>query len=191
MSENPYNILPYSQNWPGQFRQLAGQIRAALGATTVRIDHIGSTSVPGLCSKDVIDIQLTVADLNDPALLPRLTAVGFVLRPQVLRDHVPPGYAGASSDWDKCYFREPAGQRIAHIHVRAAGKPNQRYALLFRDYLRVHPAAAMAYAQIKERLAPKLERLDYIEAKDPVCDLIIQAAEFWAKSGWSAGPSDA
>jgi GrpB-like predicted nucleotidyltransferase (UPF0157 family) len=75
--------------------------------------------------------------------------------------------------------------------VRPAERPNQRYALLFRDYLRGHPAAASAYGQIKQMLAPKLERDDYIDAKDPVCDLIIQSAEVWAESGWKPGPSDA
>ena len=192
MPESPVILLPYSPQWPIDFRHLAAQLRTALGPLAIRIDHIGSTSVPDLCSKDIIDIQLTVADLQSPALLSAISAAGFELRPHILRDHVPPGRADAPADWDKRYFREPPGTRPAHIHVRVLGKPNQRYPLLFRDYLRAHPAAARAYAQLKERLAPKLGRPDYVEAKDPVCDLILQAAEPWAEiTRWTPPPSDA
>jgi GrpB-like predicted nucleotidyltransferase (UPF0157 family) len=78
------------------------------------------------------------------------------------------------------------------MHVRVQGRPNQRYALLFRDYLREHPAAAAAYAELKRRLAAlEIDRGVYADVKDPACDLIMAAAEEWsALSGWRAGPSD-
>jgi GrpB-like predicted nucleotidyltransferase (UPF0157 family) len=191
MPEDPYVIIPYSSEWPAEFRLIAARIRAALGPLAIRIDHIGSTSVPDLCAKDVIDTQITVANLDDPAIVQGLAASGFELRPKVVQDHIPPGDPAPPEAWRKLFFREAPGRRRTNVHARLDGRPNQRYALLFRDYLRSHPAAAAAYAQIKERLAPKLERLDYIDAKDPVCDLIIQAAEVWAKTGWQPGPSDA
>ena len=82
-----------------------------------------------------------------------------------------------------------------HLHVRVAGAANQRYALLFRDYLRDHPAAAAAYASLKTKLSeldPPLEPDDYTDVKDPACDLIIVAAEDWAeRTGWRPAPSDA
>ena len=86
-----------------------------------------------------------------------------------------------------------AGQRRVNVHVRQAGKPNQRYALLFRDYLRAHPASAAAYAELKRRLAQHLADLEfYADVKDPACDLIAVAAEDWAKQvGWEPGSSDA
>jgi GrpB-like predicted nucleotidyltransferase (UPF0157 family) len=73
------------------------------------------------------------------------------------------------------------------------GRANQRYALLFRDYLRAHPRSAAAYAELKRRLASNLADLrTYPDVKDPACDLIIVAAEDWADAtGWMPGPSDA
>ncbi len=87
----------------------------------------------------------------------------------------------------------PAGHRAVNLHVRVAARANQRYALLFRDYLRAHPATAAAYAEAKRRLA---ELVDgdigrYAEAKDPIVDLIYLPAEDWAgRTGWAPGPSD-
>ncbi|MGL4611408.1 MAG: GrpB family protein [Trueperaceae bacterium] len=81
----------------------------------------------------------------------------------------------------KLYFRKLAPRRI-HCHVRVAGKANQRYALLSRDYLRAHPASAEAYAILKRLLATHLANLDtYADVKDPAVDLIALAAEAWAK----------
>jgi GrpB-like predicted nucleotidyltransferase (UPF0157 family) len=77
--------------------------------------------------------------------------------------------------------------------VRVQGRPNQRYALLFRDYLRLHPASAGAYAELKRRLAQHLaDPQTYPDVKDPAVDLIYFAAEAWAAAtGWQPGPSDA
>ena len=86
------------------------------------------------------------------------------------------------------------GQRPTHLHVRQVGRANQRYALLFRDYLRAHPGAAETYAIIKRELI-RLNPDDvdaYYAVKDPVCDLIMDAARIWAAAtGWDPGPSDA
>lgn len=192
MSENPFIIVPYASTWPSQFLALASAIRAALGERALAIHHIGSTSVPGLASKNIIDIQLTVADVHGAEYLAALCSAGFILRDQPRRDHVPPGHADAPCEWDKRYLREPPGMHAAHLHVRAAGRANQRYALLFRDYLRGHPAAAEAYARVKLQLAAKTQRDDYIEIKDSVCDLMMQGAELWAADMcWRLPPSDA
>ena len=77
--------------------------------------------------------------------------------------------------------------------MRAVDRANQRYPLLFRDYLRAHPRSAAAYAELKRRLADNLRDLDsYPDVKDPACDLIIAAAEDWASATtWQLGPSDA
>ena len=91
------------------------------------------------------------------------------------------------------YFWAPEGQRRIHLHVRQTGRANQRYALLFRDYLRAAPTTAAAYGQIKEALA-RLHPEDegaYYDVKDPVCDFIADAAERWAAAtGYVPGPSD-
>jgi GrpB-like predicted nucleotidyltransferase (UPF0157 family) len=83
-------------------------------------------------------------------------------------------------------LRPAARQRRVNVHVRLAGKPNQRYALLVRDFLRANPAVAAAYAELESRLAAALANpADYPEVKDPAVDLIYFAAEAWAvSSGW-------
>jgi GrpB-like predicted nucleotidyltransferase (UPF0157 family) len=182
----------YHSDWPEEFQQIAKALRAALGALAVRIDHIGSTSVPGLAAKDVIDIQISVAEFS-PALVVALTGIGYSLSAELSYDHVPPEFVGSAENWHKLYFTAPAGQRRTHTHVRVLGRANQRYPLLFRDYLRCHPATAAAYAELKRRLADHLaDPLMYPEVKDPAVDLIYLAAEEWAATqGWEMGPSDA
>jgi GrpB-like predicted nucleotidyltransferase (UPF0157 family) len=186
-------IRPYDERWPIDFATIGAALRGALGELAQRIDHIGSTSVPGLAAKDRIDVQLTVADFERfDAIQAALEQLGYTMRPGISRDHEPPGWQGPSEQWQKRYFRPPATQRPTNLHVRAAGRANQRYPLLFRDYLRAHPRSAAAYAELKRRLADNLRDLDtYPDVKDPACDLIIAAAEDWAVvTGWQLGPSD-
>jgi len=185
-------IVPYNPGWPDEFRQLAAHLRHGLGDLALRIDHIGSTSVPGLPAKDVIDIQVTVAALDD-GLISSMTSLGYSLAEGVWRDHHPPNASGPESEWEKLYFHPPAWQRRTHVHVRVAGRANQRYPLLFRDYLRGHPATASAYAELKRRLAENLADPEtYPEVKDPAVDLIYFAAQDWAAAtGWQPGPADA
>jgi GrpB-like predicted nucleotidyltransferase (UPF0157 family) len=185
-------IVAYKPSWPSEFQTIASVLRRGLGPLALRIDHIGSTSVPGLSAKDVIDIQITVAAL-DETLIAAMTAIGYTLPEGIWRDHRPPGLTGPESDWQKLLFHEPPDQRPTNTHVRVQGRANQRYALLFRDYLRAHPATAQAYAELKRRLAAHLaDPRTYPEVKDPAVDLIYFAAEDWAKAvRWQPGPSDA
>ena len=169
---------------------MAQKVRAALGPAALRIDHIGSTAVPGLPAKNVIDIQVAVADLAEADAL---AAAGFRAYVEAVSDHRPPGDASDDGQWAKRLFLEPVDERRANIHVRVLGKANQRYALLFRDYLRARPATAEAYAELKRRLAAHMpDTPAYAEVKDPAVDLIALAAEEWAAAtGWEPGPSDA
>jgi GrpB-like predicted nucleotidyltransferase (UPF0157 family) len=185
------SIVPYDPKWPTEFVQLANAIRSTLGAQALRIDHIGSTSVPGLDAKDVIDIQVSVNALSSH-LIEEFTAMDFVYRGD-RTDHLPPGTPKGEDQWQKMLFERSNGQRRVHVHVRVLGNANQRYPLLFRDYLRSHPASAAAYAELKRRLAANLADPDtYPDVKDPAVDLIYFAAEDWATStSWSSGPSDA
>lgn len=185
-------IVPYKESWPTEFRALATLLRRALGASALRIDHIGSTSVPGLAAKDIIDVQITVAAL-DPAIGAVLLDAGFIQPDGFRRDHALPHFVGPETEWEKFMFRPPEGQRRANIHVRVQGRANQRFALLFRDYLRAHPSSAAAYAELKRRLAAHLaESPTYSEVKDPAVDLIYLAAEDWAAiTHWKLGVPDA
>jgi len=180
-------IVPYQPNWPAEFQVIAAVQRQALGGLAVRIDHIGSTAVPGLPAKDVIDVQVSVAALDEPAVAAisaALGAIGYSRAEGLARDHRPPNASGPDEDWTKLFFRPPPSQRRTHTHVRVVGRPNQRYPLLFRDYLRAHPATAAAYAELKRRLAAGLaDPQSYPDVKDPAVDLIYLAAEEWAVGG--------
>ncbi|MFF8279596.1 GrpB family protein [Streptomyces lateritius] len=178
----PIEIVPYDPAWPDAFASWGGGLRAALGAVASRIDHIGSTSVPGLAAKPVIDIQISVASLEPTdAFLGPLTDMGFV-------------YRADNSDRTKRYFREPAGQRRTHVHVRQLGSFSQQFPLLFRDYLRCHTSAATEYAAAKRHCAAKFrgDRPGYVRAKDVFVWDVIRCADAWAqRTGWMPGPSDA
>src|SRR5436305_5430386 len=93
-------IVAYRKEWSDEFSRIASDLHEALGALAVRIDHIGSTSVPGLPAKDIIDVQVTVASL-DPAerLQAAFSAAGYTLRADLYHDHRPPGAAGPDPDW--------------------------------------------------------------------------------------------
>ena len=185
-------IIPYQSRWPHEFQMIAARLREGMGELALRIDHIGSTSVPGLDAKDNIDVQITVAAL-DERVITALRALGYSQPEGRWRDHRPPTASGPEADWEKLYFHEPDGSRRSNTHVRQHGRANQRYALLFRDYLRAHPASAEAYARLKRALAQHLaDFTQYPEVKDPAVDLIYFAAEAWASAtDWRPGPSDA
>lgn len=148
-------IVPYQESWPSEFQKIASLLRQTLGQLAVRIDHIGSTAVPGLPAKDVIDLQITVSALDEHVMSAMLTQ-GYTQPEGVWRDHRPPHFVGPETDWEKWFFRPPPGQRRTNTHVRVQGRANQPYALLVRDYLRTHPASAVAYAELKRRLAQHL-----------------------------------
>lgn len=186
------DIVAYRPSWQTEFRELGAKLRRGMGDLALRIDHIGSTSVPDLCAKDVIDIQVTVAQFSDEVNA-ILRGLGYSQHPGVLADHVPPDYPGPQADWAKLFFLQPAGERRVNVHVRQVGRPNQRYALLFRDYVASHPPVAAAYGELKRRLAASLASDEaYPDVKDPAVDLIYFAAEQWASaSNWKPRHSGA
>lgn len=178
----PIEVAAYDPAWPTRFAELGRELRAGLGAVALRIDHIGSTSVPGLAAKPIIDIQVSVADLEPLAAyrLP-LEQLGYVYRP-------------GNPERTKRYFREPPGRPRTHVHVRRAGSFSEQWALLFRDYLRAHPEVAAEYESVKRRLAVRYrdDRRGYAAAKEPCSWAIIRRADGWAQAqGWQPGPSDA
>ena len=185
-------IIDYQERWPAEFQAIATELRQALGTLALRIDHIGSTSVPGLAAKNIIDIQITVAALNNN-IKQAIISLGYIHRADITRDHCPPTLTKSKNEWSKWYFHEADQERRTHIHVRLPDRLNQRYPLLFRDYLRANLATAGAYAELKRRLASHLaDPSTYPDVKDPAVDLIYFPAEEWAeRTGWQPGPSDA
>lgn len=192
MTPKPLRVADYDPIWPTRFLTIARDLRDRLGEVATRIDHIGSTAVPGLPAKDLIDIQITVDRLDDADRWPDELLTGLLRRQRgTADDHSPPGYPTDAAEWTRHYWSDR--QRV-HVHVREAGRLNQRFALLFRDYLRADPVAAQAYGQLKRALvlaAP--DNWDtYYAVKEPAFGLIIAGAEQWAlRSRWLPMPSDA
>jgi GrpB-like predicted nucleotidyltransferase (UPF0157 family) len=181
------DIAQPDETWPAQYQKTAYSIGEVLGDLAQRMDHIGSTSVPGLPAKDILDIQVTVAtesELDDVA--ERMAAADWELSPP-RRDHPVPGLPEDEAQWVKRMLVEPMYRRRVNLHIRVAGRANQRYALLFRDYLRSHPDTARAYGAFKQHASTLgLDIGDYTDLKDPVCDLVYLPAEEWAaRTGWS------
>ena len=181
-ASSPIVVVPYAPEWPVRFAELAAPIRHALGDVAVRIDHIGSTSIPGLAAKPIVDIQISVRSFEplDAFRLP-LEYLGYVWRSH-------------NSDRTKRYFRESPGAPRTHIHVRKWGSWSEQFALLFRDYVRVHPEVAARYAELKRDLAQRYrdDREAYTEAKGPFIWSIMTEASDWSQVvGWEPGRPDA
>jgi GrpB-like predicted nucleotidyltransferase (UPF0157 family) len=168
--------------WADEFTAVAGERRGLLGRRALLVQHIGSTSVPGLAAKDVVDVQVVVAELES------LVLEGFErpLGEGVLHDHVPAGWAGEEREWEKLLFVRQR-PRPVHVHVRREGAANTRYALLFRDYLRADVGARGRWETVKRQVAASsVDRRAYAVAKDPLTDRLMVAAERWAVlSGWT------
>ncbi|WP_432825015.1 GrpB family protein [Dactylosporangium sp. CA-092794] len=181
-------IDPPAEAWAARGGALAAEVHAAAGPLSLGVAHIGSTAIPGMAAKPVYDLQMRVAALSPApcsALDEPLAGLGFARRPYE-RDHVPAGRPDPPSRWRKrCYTR--GAPEPVNLHIRLAGSPNERLALLFRDWLRAHPAAVAAYAAFKLVLADHVADLGpYTDVKDPVVDLVVAAAEDWAAAtGWT------
>jgi GrpB-like predicted nucleotidyltransferase (UPF0157 family)/ribosomal protein S18 acetylase RimI-like enzyme len=158
-------VADYDPAWPGRYAEQAATIRAALGARARRVEHIGSTAVPGLAAKPLIDVLLVVDDpANEPSYLPALEAAGYELR---IRE---PDF------YQHRMLRTPA--RDVHVHVFAADSPEVERHLLLRDRLRRDEADRELYAATKRRLAaqewPTMQH--YADAKTTVIEAIIARA---------------
>jgi GrpB-like predicted nucleotidyltransferase (UPF0157 family) len=164
-------VLAYDPAWPLQFDAERKRLQSALGQLALRIDHNGSTSVPGLAAKPVIDIQISVRTLVpiDAYRVP-LRTLGY--------QHVP------HADDAFCVFfhRPDAWPHTHHVHVVEAGGQEERRTLAFRDYLRDHADVREAYAALKARLAPQFSGRDfasrqaYADAKGEFIERIIKIA---------------
>ncbi|REE94557.1 GrpB-like predicted nucleotidyltransferase (UPF0157 family) [Paenibacillus taihuensis] len=181
MSSDPIIVVPHDPSWAREFQKIGARMRQSLGGIATRIDHIGSTSIAGLAAKPVIDIQISVRSLEPVSVyqLP-LASLGYV-------------YKAGNTERTKRYFREGAGMRRTHIHVREEGSFGQQFALLFRDYLRAMPDEAKYYEDAKLKLMAlyREERQRYVDEKDPYIWDIMRRATSWSQEiGWRPGDSD-
>jgi GrpB-like predicted nucleotidyltransferase (UPF0157 family) len=160
-------IVDYDPSWPERFEVERARIANALGRDAGRIEHVGSTSVPGLAAKPVVDIMVTVDDPNDDAVfVPPLTSAGYVLRV------IEPEHR---------MFRSPA--RDVHVHMCRAGGEDEHRLLLFRNWLRHDAGDRARYESVKLELASHTWESsgDYAEAKTDVVAEIMRHAEQWTR----------
>jgi GrpB-like predicted nucleotidyltransferase (UPF0157 family) len=158
-------IRDYDRGWPARFSALRTRIQDALGTRALGIEHIGSTSVPGLAAKPIVDVLVTVTDVEDEsAYAPALLAAAF---PQRVRE---PGHR---------MFRTP--ERDAHVHVYQSGVPAVTDYLDLRDWLRESAQDRAQYASTKRALATRqwADMNDYADAKSDVIMAILTRARAW------------
>ncbi|MEV4628497.1 dephospho-CoA kinase [Micromonospora sp. NPDC049523] len=167
-------------DWPVQYERLAARIRHAVRPADLRVDHIGSTSVPGLAAKNVIDIQLTVESLDQAdALAGPLADAGF---PRCAGDWWDqPRHADGGARWEKRLHGSADPARPVNLHLRVGGSPGWRYALLMRDHLRADEEQRAGYLALKRGLAAGgPDTASYTAAKEPWFDGEHLLAERWA-----------
>ena len=156
----PLTIVEYDPSWPERFVRERARLAAALEKRALRIEHIGSTAVPGLAAKPIIDVLVVVADAEDPSLVESFKTAGYELRVIEPRHRM---------------FRTP--ERDVHVHVWPEGDEARGY-LRLRDLLRRDPAARSAYEELKRALAPRdwASMDDYADAKGPLIRDLLRRA---------------
>ncbi|MEV0765768.1 dephospho-CoA kinase [Nocardia sp. NPDC050435] len=148
-------LAPADPEWAAQAQRLIARLWVACGAAATRIDHIGSTAVPGLDAKDVLDFQITVADLAAAdGLREALAEAGFPRKQDIVADNPKPGTADPAL-WAKRLHGSADPGRPANVHLRVAGSPGQRFALDFRDWLRADADARAEYLAVKREAEAK------------------------------------
>jgi GrpB-like predicted nucleotidyltransferase (UPF0157 family) len=155
------NVVEYDPQWPELFSREQQRIRQLLGDTALSIDHVGSTSVPGLAAKSIIDIDLVVPNSADEsAYVPQLEAAGYLL---IIRE----------PDWHEHRCLKGPDTNV-NLHVFSPGSPETHRHAVFRDWLRTHPDERELYARTKLDLAGQewSDTRGYTQAKDDVIDAI-------------------
>jgi GrpB-like predicted nucleotidyltransferase (UPF0157 family) len=163
-------IEPYDSNWVAEFEAERDRIAAALGAAARRIAHTGSTAIPGLAAKPIIDIQLSVEHLHPIETFVRaLEGLGYT--------HLP----HADDAFCPFLYRPAAEPHTHHVHLVEAGGAEERRTLAFRDYLRDHPLVATEYETLKRSLArqhigPPSGGGTYSDGKTEFVERVVRAA---------------
>jgi GrpB-like predicted nucleotidyltransferase (UPF0157 family) len=159
-------ISDYDTDWPLHFEEIAQPVRKAIADLGATVEHIGSTSVPGLAAKPIIDIDVAVASSDDVlTAIERLRSLGYL-------------YQGDKGIKGREAFMWPNGARPHHLYVVVQGNEPHRKHIAFRNHLREHPEVARDYAALKTRLAEQHaeDRLGYTDAKDAFVAQVLRAA---------------
>nr|WP_218620831.1 dephospho-CoA kinase [Mycolicibacterium hippocampi] len=192
-------LVPSDPRWPDDAQRILARLRTACGHRASRIDHIGSTAIPGLDAKDVIDIQVTVASLEvADELADSMFGAGYVST-AIDRDVGKPDgrstvgefdHVADESLWRKRLYCSADPGRLTNVQVRVAGWPGQQFGLLFVDWLTANPAVRSDYLELKKRVvaAGHADTGAYAEAKEPwFLDAYRRAWEWADATGWAPG----
>jgi dephospho-CoA kinase len=184
-------LVAYDDSWQWAAARLSRRVSSALGEQAVSVDHIGSTSIPGLPAQDVIDLQVGVLDLSeadDPGFVRALAHQGFPRSDGESSTSEPalPG-VGRATAWHRRIHGGADPGRAVNVYVREVNRPGWRSALLFGDWLRAQPKERDAYATFKRRLAQSATGMTgYAEAKGAWWEQAFARADAWARhTGWS------
>ncbi|OBH97999.1 dephospho-CoA kinase [Mycobacterium sp. E2733] len=193
----PARLVPPDPSWPDQARRIVNRLQTACGHRAIRVDHIGSTAVPGLPAKDVIDVQVTVESLAvADELVEPLLAAGYPRIDRITSDVAKRDARSAvecydhSDDaalWDKRIHASADPGRPTNVHIRVDGWPNQQFALLFVAWLSADPAARADYLSVKQSAETQAggDTASYVDAKEPWFLDAYRRAWAWADStGW-------
>ncbi len=169
MAAVPVIIVPYDPSWPRKFERESALLAEIFSGTSTAIEHIGSTAIPNLGAKPIIDIMVGVSALADvESRIPELEAQGYQYVPE-FEAQIP----------ERRYFRKPQeGIPTHHLHAVARESAFWKRHLLFRDYLRANPKAAAAYSELKQQLAARhrTERIAYTEGKSEFVESVLRMA---------------
>jgi GrpB-like predicted nucleotidyltransferase (UPF0157 family) len=166
----PIIVLDYDPRWPALFEQEKRKLVVALGNTFLMIEHIGSTAVPGLASKPVIDIGVGVRCLTDPGdLVPRIESLGYIYEP-ILEQLLPER---------RFFWKGTPIIHTFHLHLAEVNNPVLLRPIRFRDFLRKHPEAASEYGELKKELAKSCKQdIDaYVAGKTAFVEMIMKKME--------------
>ena len=160
-------LVAYDPDWPRRFEQERAVLAAVFAGDEAAIEHVGSTAVPGLGAKPVIDIMVGVSRLSEAdGRIATLEAAGYEYV-QAYENQLP----------ERRYFRKPGfGPRFYHLHCVVRGDDFWVRHIAFRDYLRAHPEAAAAYYELKRELAARCRKEDYTDAKSPFIQGVLASA---------------
>jgi len=175
-------VHSYRASWEAEGATLM-HFLSELVPEAAAVEHIGSTSVPGLAAKDCLDMMILVHDLGSSGAEQALASAGYRRRPEPWNN----AEEACGRDWPKMVFAPPVGGRAVNIHVRVTPSGPERLSLLFRDHLRARPDRANEWALFKMRAAESVTDLAaYGQLKAPAWTLLMQLAEAWAtEAGWA------
>ncbi len=165
------SVVEYDPDWPAEFEREAARLAQIFGDEVIAIHHIGSTAVPGLAAKPIIDLMPLVRDIERvDRYNPGMAAVGYEARGEY-------GIAG------RRYFSKGGDERTHHVHIYEPGNPEVRRHLDFRDYLRAHPDVARQYAELKMLLACQFphDPTAYTQGKDAFVEKTDRLAAEWRR----------